>query len=291
MPGARIERFDLGDHFGEILGVNPAHLHQRRGVAGGEQRQVVEQKLHRRIEPVAIAQLQRQAFREIARENAGRVEFLHPREHALDIRPGAAQFPGGRVEIGPQIARLVELLEQMRGNDPIDRIAKIGADLFAQVFAQAARTACRPLDGRFAVIAATGPVPATPQIAVATVIVRSIAILARSRLPVLGGVANDVADPVSQLLGKCQWSGSRPHAPASPGPARRIVALRLAGFQQRVFLDLGLDELAQFEVRQLQQLYRLLQLRRHDQRLALPKLQALRKTDPVHKMLRRGRCL
>ncbi len=103
----------------------------------------------------------------------------------------------------------------------------------------------------------------------------------------LGGIANDVADAASQLLGKRQWSGRR-HTARLVGAGQRVIALRLAGFQQRVFLDLGLDEFAQFKVRQLQQLYRLLQLRRHDQRLALPKLQALRKTDPVHKRLRRG---
>ena len=287
MSGPRIERFDLGDHLGEILGIDPAYLHQRRGVAGGEQRQVVEQKLHRRIEPVAIAQLQRQAFCEIARENAGRFEFLYPRQHALDIRSGAAQLPGGRVAIDAQIAGLVEVLEQMRGDNPIDRIAKIGADLFAQVFAQAARTACRPLDGRLTVVAAPGPVPGTPQIVVATVFVRAVAILAGRRLPVLGGIANNLANAASQLLGKRQRSGIH-HAYRLAGADRRVIALRLAGFQQRVFLDLGLDEFAQFEVRQLQQLYRLLQLRRHHQRLALPQLQALRKTDPVHQKLRRG---
>ena len=86
VPGPRIERFDLGDHFGEILGVDLAEPHQRRGVAARPAAADFEQTLHRRIEPVAVAQLQRQAFREIAREDAGRVEFLQPREHALDLR-------------------------------------------------------------------------------------------------------------------------------------------------------------------------------------------------------------
>ena len=44
VPGSRVERSDLGDHVGEVLGIDPAQLHQRGDVARGEQRQVVEQR-------------------------------------------------------------------------------------------------------------------------------------------------------------------------------------------------------------------------------------------------------
>ncbi len=175
----------------------------------------------------------------------------------------------------------------MRGNQPIDRVANIDADLLAQVLAQAARTLRGPLDGRFDVVAAAGPVPEPPQIAVAGAIMAAVAALAGSGLPVLGGVARDLADPAGELLRKRHRSVRR-RRPRLAGAGRRLVALRLAKFQKRVLLDLGLDEFAQFQVRQLQQLYRLLQLRRQNQRLALPKLQTLRKADFVHKMLRRG---
>ena len=53
-------------------------------VAPGERGQVVDQRLHRRIEAVALLELQRQAFGELAREHAGRLEGLHAQEHALD---------------------------------------------------------------------------------------------------------------------------------------------------------------------------------------------------------------
>ena len=59
----------------------------------------------------------------------------------------------------------------MRGDDPVGRVAKIGADLLDQVLAQAARTCRRPLDGRFRSSPRPRPVPATPQIAVAAAIV------------------------------------------------------------------------------------------------------------------------
>jgi hypothetical protein len=46
--------------------------------------------------------------------------------------------------------------------------------------------------------------------------------------------------------------------------------------QQRVGLELALDVAGQFQLRELQQLDRLLQLRRHHQRLSLAQLQARR---------------
>ena len=59
-----------------------------------------------------------------------------------------------------------------------------------------------------------------------------------------------------------------------------LSALRLAAFgifalQQRVFLELGFDIFRKLEIGELQQLDRLLQLRRHHQGLALFQLEAL----------------
>jgi hypothetical protein len=51
---------------------------------------------------------------------------------------------------------------------------------------------------------------------------------------------------------------------------RAVLAL-----EQGITLELGLDEGVEFEVRQLQQLDRLLKLRRDDKALALPKLQSV----------------
>ena len=205
----------------------------------------------------------------------------------------AAELAGGRVGIDAQIARLVEVIEQMRGDHPVDRIAEIGADLLVQVLAQAARTA--PPPGRWPVHRRRrAPDPSRPN----------------HESPSLGAAFDRVPSPFSPDAA-CQCSAASPTISPTPsascsgrasgalarlgaglaGAGRRLVARWLAEFQKRVLLDLGLDEFAQFEVRQLQQLDRLLQLRRHDQRLALPKLQALRKTDPVHEKAPSGRCL
>ena len=101
-------------------------------------------------------------------------------------------------------------------------------------------------------------------------------------------------------------SGASPSASAGfgrvavGGPRLGLVAL-----EQRIAFQLALDIFGQFEIGQLQQLDRLLQLRRHDQGLALPQLQTLAERhepplprlereplaeiDPAH-VACRGRC-
>ena len=122
-PGPRIERFDLGDHLRHVGGVDAAHPDQRRDVAGGEQRQVVEQSLHCGIEPVAVAQLQCEALRQIAGEDAGRVELLEPGENRFDPRDVALEQLRRTVEPGAQVAGLVDQIEKVQGDhaDRLDR--------------------------------------------------------------------------------------------------------------------------------------------------------------------------
>ena len=75
----------------EILGVDAAEPHQLLHVARAEQRQVLDELLHRRVEAVALLELQRQAFGEVAGENAGRIEALQAVKRRLDPRYVAAR--------------------------------------------------------------------------------------------------------------------------------------------------------------------------------------------------------
>jgi hypothetical protein len=52
-----IERFDLGDHVGDVGGIHAAQADQRGDIAGGQQRQVVEKCLHCWVQPVSVAKL------------------------------------------------------------------------------------------------------------------------------------------------------------------------------------------------------------------------------------------
>jgi hypothetical protein len=59
---------------------------------------------------------------------------------------------------------------------------------------------------------------------------------------------------------------------------RRLLPIGVVGtFQQRIAFELTLDIVGQVEIRQLQQLDGLHQLRRHNERLALPEFKALGK--------------
>ena len=58
---------------------------QRGEIALGQKIETRDQGLHRRIEAVALLELHRQAFGEIARADAGRIEALQHREHGLDF--------------------------------------------------------------------------------------------------------------------------------------------------------------------------------------------------------------
>ena len=85
-------------------------------IALGQRRQIVDQRPHRRVETVALDQLQRQTFGEAAGEDAGRLQRLQALEHRFDLREGGAEPLGDLLEGAREIARLVERVDQ-RGRD------------------------------------------------------------------------------------------------------------------------------------------------------------------------------
>ena len=94
-----IEIADLGDHVGEILVVDAAQAAQGGEVALGQEIEMLHQRAHRRIEAVAVLELDGEAFGEIARADAGRIERLQDGEHGLDVGARRAEFVGDGVEI------------------------------------------------------------------------------------------------------------------------------------------------------------------------------------------------
>ena len=95
--GLGIEPADLGEHVREIVVVDAADLAQGGEIASGDQRQIGDHRLHRRIEAVQFAQLQRQAFGQVARADARRLEGLHQGDDLFDPlqrrRPAGRRFP------------------------------------------------------------------------------------------------------------------------------------------------------------------------------------------------------
>ena len=62
---------------------------------------------------------------------------------------------------------------------------------------------------------------------------------------------------------------------------RAVLIAMIALFQQRILLQFLLDEFPDFQIIQLEQLDRLLQLRGHDKRLRLPQIQSLNQGHDV----------
>ena len=85
-----------------ILVVDAAELAQGGEVALRQEIEMLDQRLHRGIVAVELAQLDREAFAQIARTNAGRIECLQHREHGVDVclrapsRSAAWPRSGGR---------------------------------------------------------------------------------------------------------------------------------------------------------------------------------------------------
>ena len=125
----------LADHVGEILVIDVAQPPQPREIAARDQIEIVDQPRHARIVAVGFLGLQREAFGKIARADAGRIEGLDDAEHLLDPHQRHAEPRRDIEQRGGQIAALVDLVDQVRGDEqvgPVDRGAGLGEQMVRQ---------------------------------------------------------------------------------------------------------------------------------------------------------------
>ncbi len=180
----------------------------------------------------------------------------------------------------------------MDGDHAVDRIGEIHIELLDQMVAQVHRVGERVLEIEAALLEAAAPsrAPAREGIGCGAPAAREVGavpgfvVLGVEPRPG-GGVQPGLVREIAALaLGRVLR--------LSRGVGRRSIGLsgpaRLAPFfgpfavgglgplEQRVLLDLVLDESRELEVRHLQQLDRLLQLGRHDERLGLAQIEACR---------------
>jgi hypothetical protein len=90
---------------------------------------VIEQRLHRRIEPVPVAQLERQTFLQVAREDAGGIELLEARQHTFNPIDTATELLRHPVKADAEVAILIEQIEEMNCDDPVALVAKVNSYL------------------------------------------------------------------------------------------------------------------------------------------------------------------
>ena len=127
---------DFADHVGEVFVVDAADPAQGCEVAPGQQLEMLDQRLHRRIVAVLLAQLDRKAFAQIAGADAGRIESLQHRENGCDVARAGAELVADVAEIGWQVTGLVDEIDQILSNHALRRRGDGDRELFGQMFAE-----------------------------------------------------------------------------------------------------------------------------------------------------------
>ena len=233
----------------------------------GDESEVLDHRLHRRVVAAALLQLQGEAFRNGPGHDAGRLEALADFQYRLDIGNVGAQRLGYVLDGCPQVAGLVGLVDQACGDQPVGIRQAGEIQLRMQVFVQ--RQVGGKVRGKIIIVACAAAADAGP-----VGLGRRAGCARRHRSIRAGARLVDILARRVELVARFAEAGRIVQRQlfaalrlfAAVG-ARAVAFLALV--QQRVALDLGLDKLGEFLVRQLEQLDRLLQLRRHYQGLAL----------------------
>ena len=262
-----------------------------------------DQRLHRWVVAILLAQLDRQAFAQIPRADAGRIEFLQDREHRFDVLGRRAEPLGGLAQIRRQVTRLVHQIDQilpdhaLRGSGESHRQLlgemaaerDLGGHEGFKIVAVVIRRAAAPfgIGGRRGVLrGARGgfgrllgkhvveagvqrllDLGAAAEIAVQPLFLDRLEIVAASPVGRSGGVAGTAIEAGTRVVAVGEFRAFRGRF----APHRRLGAV-IGALEQRITLQFLLDKGRQVEIRQLQQLDRLHQLRRHHQRLRLAEL-------------------
>ena len=81
-----------------------------------------DERRHRGVETVELAQLDRETFGQVARANARRVKFLQHAQHRLYVGKRRAELFRHRQKIGRDVAGLVDETDEMLADHPLRRI-------------------------------------------------------------------------------------------------------------------------------------------------------------------------
>jgi hypothetical protein len=227
----------------------------------GDEGEVLDHRFHGRIVAAAFFQLKREAFRNGASHDARRLEALANLQHSFDIRFVGAEILGNIFDGRAEIAAIIGLVDQARRNQAVSRGKTGQLQLVVQVLVQ-----CHigGRVGRHIEIVTGRPCPNTRPVCLGG----GTGDTGRHRIVGTRARLVDVLTRGIQLFARLAHAGAVVERHLFP--AGRLAAFGGAvivfGFlEQRVPLDLCFDELGKFLIGKLQQLDRLLQLRRHNQ--------------------------
>ncbi len=245
---------------------------------------MLHQRLHRRIEAVAILELDGKTFGEIARAHAGRIERLQDGEHGLDVGARRAQLGGDGVEIAGKVAGFVHHVDQVLRDHAAGRIGNRQRHLGGEVGGEREFGGDESFQVIGAVVAAAAARAGPFRIGRRRHFRRRVLLpaIVREHVFELGAqplfhrgaagfhvLADPVGGPGAVLLALGRGAFRL-------GGGRRRLILALGALEQRIAFELALDIGGEIEAGELQQLDGLHQLRRHHQGLALAELQSLR---------------
>ena len=275
------------DHVGQIFVAHAAEPAQRRQIAPRKQIEMRNERLHRGIEAVALLELDGEAFRQIARAHARRIEPLQDGQHGLDRGQRGAQLLADHRQIADEVTSLIDEIDKILPDHAPDRIGHRQRELPGEMVDQRGLHRNEGFEIVVAVVAATGAGRAPVGIPRRRLAVRArrrgIGIGGRHVLeigtePFVGHAILSVRAAVlpvrgGGLLKRWAFAIRRP-------PVRLPVALPDL-LQQRIALELALHISRKVQVGELQQLDGLHQLRRHHERVALTDFESLGKRHVV----------
>lgn len=191
--------------------------------------------MHRRVIAIALFQLDRQAFGEVACEDAGRVEVLQLRQHFLDPRDVATHKLGNGGKLDGDIAGLVELIDKVCADHAVSGISHLFGELGQQVLAE--RRGPRQGLVKAGKVVTLGPCSARfPSAGIAGQIEIAFAIRACNLVPSVHRF----------FMGALAWRGG---FGSWLGRGRGIFGRRVVALQQRILLQLAFDIGRQLDIR------------------------------------------
>ncbi len=102
-------------------------------VVASHEVEIVDQRLHGGIEPVTLAKLQCQALGKVAGADTGRLQPLDDRKRLADLFDGCPEPLGDNGDISPQIAGIVDLVDERLADQPHRRIVDRQPELIRQM--------------------------------------------------------------------------------------------------------------------------------------------------------------
>ena len=231
--------------------------------------------------------MQRETFGQRPRADAGWLEGLDDAENILPMGKRDFQTVGDVEQADGQITGLVNLVDDMGGDHEVGA-HESGSGLRDQMVVERKSACCKAIKiGPVIVEAAAGGCAVEPEGAIQprpavgrTVMVEGFS----GKIDIQRGVSAGSAIACQQTVRRQRVGAVSVSVKIAIGIiAVGVVAARLSviiapvfafRFEQRIALQLFRDEGFDFQIGQRQQLDRLLQLRRHHQRLAVPQVEA-----------------